>query len=82
MGRKRKALTIHSMTYATCNSLLIAINLLFVSQFLWFVFPLVGLGVGLVIHYYLGVRTASRRIRRDEMKAENMVREGLGASLV
>ena len=79
--REKKAFTIHAIAYAIGNSVLIAINLLFVPQVLWFVFPLVGWGSGLAIHYYLGVHTAPRRIRRDEMRAENMAREGLGASL-
>jgi hypothetical protein len=79
--REKKAFTIHAIAYAIGNSVLIAINLLFVPQVLWFVFPLVGWGSGLVIHYYLGVRIARRRIRKDEMMAENMAREGLGASL-
>ena len=79
--RERKAFTIHTIAYAIGNSVLIAINLLFVPQFLWFVFPLVGWGSGLAIHYYLGVHTALRRIGRDEMRAENMAREGLDASL-
>jgi hypothetical protein len=79
--RERKAFTIHAIAYAIGNSILIAINLLFVPQFLWFAFPLVGWGAGLAIHYYLGVRTAPRRIGRDEMRAENMAREGLDASL-
>jgi len=39
------------------------------------------LSFAVTIHYYLGVRTARRRIRKDEMMAENMAREGLGASL-
>ena len=79
--RERKAFTIHAISYVIGSSALIAINLLFVPQFLWFVFPLVGWSSGLAIHYYLGVRTARRRIRKDEMMAENMAREGLGASL-
>jgi hypothetical protein len=79
--REKKAFTIHAIAYAIGNSVLIAINLLFVPQVLWFVFPLVGWGSGLASHYYLGVRTARRRIRKDEMMAENIAREGLGASL-
>jgi hypothetical protein len=80
--REKKAFILHAIVYAIGNSILIAINLLFVPQVLWFVFPLVGWGSGLAIHYYLGVRTAPRRIVKDEMMAENMAREGLGASLV
>jgi hypothetical protein len=79
--REKKAFTIHTIAYAIGNSILIAINLLFVPQFLWFVFPLVGWGSGLAIHYYVGVHTAPRRIDKDEMMVENMAREDLGASL-
>jgi hypothetical protein len=79
--RERKAFTIHTTAYAIGNSILIAINLLLVPQFLWFMFPLVGWGAGLAIHFYLGVHMTPRRIERDESKAENMVREGLGTSL-
>ena len=79
--RERKAFTIHAIAYAIGNSALIAINLLFVPQFLWFVFPLVGWGSGLAIHYYLGVHTAPRRIEKDVMRAENLARESLGAFL-
>ena len=79
--REKKAFTIRAMAYAIGNSILIAINLLVVPQFLWFGFPLVGWGSGLAIHYYLGVRSAPRRIDKDEMMAENMARESLGASL-
>jgi len=79
--RERKAFTIHSIAYAIGNSVLIAINLLFVPQFSWFVFPLVGWGSGLAINYYFGVHTAPQRIARDEIRAENMARQSLDASL-
>jgi hypothetical protein len=79
--REKKAFTIHAIAYAIGNSILIATNLLFVSQVLWLVFTLVGWGSGLAIHYYLGVHTAPRRIKKDEIMAENTAREGLGASL-
>jgi hypothetical protein len=73
--RERKALDIHAMGYAIGNSILIAINLLFVPQFLWIVFPLMGWSTGLTVHYYLGVHTAPQRITRDELWAENMAGE-------
>jgi len=56
--RERIAFTIHSIAYVIGNSILIAINLLFAPQFLWSIFPFVGWGSGLAIHYYLGVGTA------------------------
>jgi hypothetical protein len=80
--REKKAFILHAIAYAIGNCILIAMNLLFVPHVLWFVFPLVGWGSGLAIHYYLRVRTGPRRIVKDEMTAENMAREGLGASLI
>ena len=79
--REKKAFTIHSIAYAIGNSALIAINLLFVPQFLWFVFPIVGWGSGLAVHYYLGVHTAPQRIEKDEMMAENIASEAPRPSL-
>ncbi len=81
IGRERKAFALHAIAYAISNSVLIAFNLLFFPQFLWFVFPLVGWGAGLAIHYYLGISTAPRRIRRDEVRAEDKARRSLGTSL-
>jgi hypothetical protein len=81
IGTERKAFALHAIAYAISNSVLIAFNLLFFPQFIWFLFPLVGWGAGLMIHFYLGISTAPRRIRRDEVRAENRARRGLGTSL-
>jgi hypothetical protein len=78
--REKKAFTIHAIPYAIGNSILIAINLAFIPQFLWFIFRLIGWGSGLAIHYYLGIHTAPRHIVKDEIMSENMTREGLSAS--
>ena len=78
--REKKAFIIHAIAYAIGNAILIAFNLLFFPQFLWFVFPLVGWGAGIAIHFYLGISTAPRRIRRDEVRAENKARRSLGTS--
>jgi 2TM domain len=79
--RENKAFTIHALAYAIGSSVLTAINLLSIPQVLWFVFPLVGWGSGLAVHYYLGVRTAPRRIWKDEMMAENIASEAPRPSL-
>lgn len=73
--REKKAFIIHALAYVIGSSVLTAINLVFVPQALWFIFPLVGWGSGLAVHYYLGVRTALRRIQRDELMAENIASE-------
>ncbi len=40
----------HLAAYVAGNIFLVAVNLITSSEFLWFVFPLLGWGIGLVIH--------------------------------
>jgi len=57
---------IHFAAYACVNLLLIAINLLTTPNVLWFYWPLLGWGIGIIAHgaaiYYSGGR--SRRPSR------------------
>jgi hypothetical protein len=41
----------HLMSYAIVNTFLFALNLITSPGYLWFVFPLMGWGVGLAFHY-------------------------------
>lgn len=50
---------IHLMVYAGVNILLIVINFLTSPQYLWFKWPLIGWGIGLVFHG-LGVFLCSK----------------------
>lgn len=56
--------------YSIVNSLLITINLLFVPQFIWFIFPLIGWGIGLAMHYTFAVRLFDWIMTKGEAKAE------------
>jgi hypothetical protein len=48
--RKIRGFYIHSTVYVLVNLLLIAINLLTSPSVLWFVWPLLGWGIGLAAH--------------------------------
>ena len=48
---ERKGFRIHRLVYICIIGLLMFINLTFTPEFIWFVFPLVGWGMGLMIHY-------------------------------
>jgi hypothetical protein len=45
---------------------LLAVNLIFVREFLWFPFPLVGWGIGLSMHYIFGIRRLDQNIAKEE----------------
>ncbi len=49
--KAKKAFYQHLMSFAIVNLFLLALNLLTSPGYLWFVFPLLGWGVGLAFHY-------------------------------
>ena len=47
---KLRGFYIHATVFILVNLFLLAVNLLTTPHFLWFFFPLLGWGIGLVIH--------------------------------
>lgn len=47
-----KGFYFHLITYILINAVLIVINLLTSPEYLWFIWPLIGWGIGLVIHAF------------------------------
>ena len=67
-ARARMAFFIHLTVYALVNALLIGINLGTSTEHLWFKWPLMGWGIGLLAHavvtFFLPRRVRIRRARR------------------
>jgi len=55
-NEQRRGFRIHRLVYLCVIPLLAIINLTFVPEFLWFLFPTIGWGIGLTMHYVFGVR--------------------------
>ena len=49
--KEKKGFRIHRLVFACVIPLLALINLTFSPEFIWFIFPLIGWGMGLAIHY-------------------------------
>ena len=47
-----KGFYFHLITYIVINAVLVVINLLTSPEYLWFIWPIIGWGVGLVIHAF------------------------------
>jgi hypothetical protein len=75
---EKKGFRIHRMVYICVNVLLLAINLIFVREFIWFIFPLVGWGIGLTMHYLFGVRKLNEHLKEKETEAEAKAVKNLG----
>jgi hypothetical protein len=58
----------HLITYALVNVLLIVVNLITWSGFPWFIFPLVGWGIGLAGHAFQVFELGGGRMKRIKDK--------------
>ena len=56
-----KGFKVHLGVTVAVSSLLVTINMLTVPQFPWFVFPTVGMSVGVIVHYF-GIRSFRKKV--------------------
>lgn len=63
--QERTAFRVHCSAYLTVTAILATVNLISVPEFLWFIFPLPGWGVGVTVHYVFGVRPLEQVIVRN-----------------
>lgn len=73
--RELKSFYIHLVVYVLVNVGLICINLIFSSEYVWFIYPLLGWGIGLVAH---GLSVFSRGFLLGEEWEKRQVEKFLG----
>jgi hypothetical protein len=71
MSEARKGLMFHAIIITIVSILLAVVNLTFVPEVIWFIFPVVGMSIGVVAHYIFGVRLAPRFLDDRERRIEN-----------
>ena len=66
---------IHLINYIAVNTLLAIINLTLTPGYIWFKWPLLGWGIGIILHalrvYFLGTSSIKERMIEKEMRNEN-----------
>ena len=67
----------HAAIYTVINALLIVLNLVYVPQQIWFFYPLLFWGFGLLMHYLYEVRFVRKSIEEHEAKIEYRARQSL-----
>lgn len=75
-GAKAKVeFRIHLINYFVINTILAVINLTVTPEYMWFVWPLLGWGIGIIFHalkvFYLGNTSIKERMIEKEMKRLN-----------
>ena len=76
MAKRRVEFRDHLFIYVIVNAVLIAINMLTVPQFWWFLFPLVFWGIGLIFHWreaYQGDEDSRVEREYQKLKSEKRV---------
>jgi 2TM domain len=72
LAESRRGFKIHAAIYAVVITGLIALSVLLIAftdaNFPWAVFPVVGWGIGLTMHYIYGYRRAAIEIRGRQRK--------------
>jgi 2TM domain len=66
----RRGFTIHAIVYGLVMTGLIILNLTVATEFPWAVFPLVGWGIGLTLHYLFGLRWINKAITDRQTRIE------------
>jgi hypothetical protein len=64
-----KGFKVHLGVTLAASGLLVTINMLTVPHFPWFLFPICGMSVGVIIHY-LGIRSLSKKVQTENQIAE------------
>ncbi len=72
---ERRGFLTHFAIYVVVNTMLITINLLYSPNDIWFIFPLIGWGIGILMHYLFGVRWLEKEIKDMEAKVEYLARQ-------
>ena len=71
----KKAFMTHLMAYISVNIMLIVVNILYTPKEIWFLYPLIGWGIGIVAHYLYGVRWIEKEIEKDFARVEYLARK-------
>jgi 2TM domain len=69
LAEVRRGFKIHAAVYAIVMTGLIVLNAL-LTDFPWVVFPFVGWGIGVTMHYFFGFRRAGEEARARQLKVE------------
>jgi hypothetical protein len=71
----KRVFLVHIIVYVLVNAMLVAINLIYTPDNIWFFYPLMGWGIGISMNYLFSIRWIIRDIKGREAKAEYRIRE-------
>ena len=71
---ERSGFMVHLIVYILVNTMLVILNFVYVPTEIWFFWPLLGWGIGLVLHYIFAIKQIDAELEEKEAKAEYYAR--------
>ncbi len=69
--QERIGFFVHAVVYVLVNALLITINLVYVPEVVWFFYPLIGWGIGLVMHFLFSIVWVQNQTENWQARVEH-----------
>jgi hypothetical protein len=69
--QERIGFFVHAVVYVLVNALLITINLVYVPEVVWFFYPLIGWGIGLVMHFLFSIVLVQNQTENWQARVEH-----------
>ncbi len=69
--QERIGFIVHAVVYTLVNTLLITINLIYVPAVIWFFYPLIGWGIGLVMDFLFSIVWVQNETENWQAKVEH-----------
>jgi tellurite resistance protein TehA-like permease len=74
---ERKCFLVHLLSFIFLNILMFLLDLFFTKGQMWFYFPLIFWGIGLLNHYLFSVRWIESELLKREAMAERLAKMNL-----
>ena len=62
----RRGFSVHALITAIVCAGLVVLNITVASEFPWSIFPVIGMGIGLLAHWYFGVARVVESVERHQ----------------
>lgn len=70
VAQARVGLTVHAVVTAFVWAVVVTLNLTVAREFPWSVFPVVGTGIGVFVHWWFGYRDTDELVRKHQLEME------------
>ena len=74
-GEARTGFVAHAVITALVMVGLVVLNVTVADEFPWSIFPVVGMGIGLLAHWWFGYRQVEKTVRQHQFEVERRALE-------